>query len=100
MRVRPTPVPLLALLLPVAALAAACSSDVTAQSTPEKAAHARFRLGTAPLPGFLDVPFPSDAYMKEGRFTSPLPLLDRTFKKNADVLAAQLAQTSGWSRIA
>jgi hypothetical protein len=46
------------------------------------------------LPAFLDVPFPSDAYMQDGRFASTLPGLERTFKNNADVLAAL---TSGWS---
>jgi dienelactone hydrolase len=99
MRARHRLVPLLLLVLPLALTA--CSSDPSSGAGPtEKAIHARFRLGNEALPGFLDVPFPSDAYMKDGHFVASFPGLDRTFASNADVLAAQLGQTSGWSRIA
>ena len=86
--------------MPIVVAAAACSSDPSPTSAPENAVHARFRLGADPLPGFLDVPFPSDAYMEGGHFTGTLPGLERTFKNNSSVLAPQLALTSGWSRIA
>ena len=100
MRARQRLVPLLSFLVPVVVAASACSSDPAAAPAAETTVHARFRLGTDPLPGFLDVPFPSDAYMEGGHFTATLPGLDRTFKNNAGVLATQLALTSGWSRIA
>lgn len=100
MRARQRLVPLLSFLVPVVAAASACSSDPAPASSAENAVHARFRLGDGALPGFLDVPFPSDAYMASGRFVASLPGLERTFKNNASVLAAQLALTSGWSRIA
>jgi len=100
MRVRQRLVPLLSFLAPIVVAASACSSDPSLASAPENAVHARFRLGADPLPGFLDVPFPSDAYMEGGHFTGTLPGLERTFKNNSSVLAAQLALTSGWSRIA
>jgi dienelactone hydrolase len=91
--------PVLLPVLPVLVAASACSSDGkgAARST---GIQPRFRLGSEALPGFLDVPFPSDAYRKDGHFVAAFPGIERTFKNNADVLAAQLAQTTGWSRIA
>ena len=86
--------------MPIVVAASACSSDPSPACAEENAVHARFRLGTEPLPGFLDVPFPSDAYMEGGHFVGSFPGLERTFKNNSSVLAAQLALTSGWSRIA
>lgn len=94
-------IPLLFFFLPIALAASACSND--ADDNPLdglEGVQVRFRLGSGPVPGFLDVPFPSDAYMQNGRFVSSFPGLDRTFKNNAEVLAAQLGQTTGWSRIA
>ncbi|MDB4937165.1 MAG: Lipase-like protein [Labilithrix sp.] len=92
-------VPLLLLILPLAFTA--CSSDPAPEpAASDASAHPRFRLGNEALPGFLDVPFPSDAYMKDGHFVSSFPGLDRTFASNSDVLATQLGLTSGWSRIA
>ena len=100
MRARQRLVPLLSFLVPVVVAASACSSDPAAAPAAETTVHARFTLGADPRPGFLDIPFPSDAYMEGGHFTATLPGLDRTFKNNAGVLATQLALTSGWSRIA
>ncbi|MEA2749879.1 MAG: hypothetical protein QOI41_4022, partial [Myxococcales bacterium] len=103
MRVGHGLVPLLSFLLPIAIptviAASACSSDASA--TPASTGvQPRFRLGKETLPAFLDVPFPSDVYRKDGRFVSAFPGLERTFKNNADVLATQLGLTTGWSRIA
>jgi dienelactone hydrolase len=103
MRARHRLVPLLLFVVPltIATAASGCSSDpATEAAANEKAVHARFRLGNQALPGFLDVPFPSDAYMKDGHFVAAFPGLERTFASNADVLGAQLGLTSGWSRIA
>jgi dienelactone hydrolase len=50
-------------------------------------------------PAFLDVPFPSDAYMKDGKF-SGLPNVERAFKRGGPFLSQQLATLNGWSRVA
>ena len=92
-------VPLLSLLAPIAIAGSACSKDDGGAAS-EPAVVARFRLGTDALPGFLDVPFPSDAYMVAGHFGTTFPAIERTFKNNSQVLATQLGMTSGWSRIA
>lgn len=94
-------VPLLAFLLPVALAASACAEDP--EFDPNEGlitVQARFTAGTGAVPGFLDVPFPSDVYMDNGHFGASFPAIERTFKSNSDVLAAQLALTTGWSRIA
>ncbi len=88
-------VPLLSFLIAVAAC-----DDSTLPARHSIGVQPRFRLATGALPGFLDVPFPSDAYLQDGHYVSAIPGLDRTFKNNADVLGAQLAQMNGWSRIA
>ena len=96
-------IPLLSFLLPVTVpvvvAASACSSESQAAAG-STGVQPRFRLGKEALPGFLDVPFPSDAYRKDGHFVSAFPGIERTFKNNSDVLATQLAATTGWSRIA
>ena len=79
--------------------ASACSSDSNAAAG-STGVQPRFRLGKEALPGFLDVPFPSDAYRKDGHFVTAFPGIERTFKNNSDVLATQLGLTTGWSRIA
>ena len=62
---------------------------------------ARFETGGEAKPLFLDVPFPSDAYVDgaTGRFAK-VPGLERTFKRNSELLAGQLERVGGWSRIA
>jgi dienelactone hydrolase len=96
-------VPLLAFLFPVAVGAAACEAE---HPDPFEGLDrlppvvARFRLGSEAVPGFLDVPFPSDAYMKDGHFIASYPGMERTFKSNSAILGTQLGLTSGWSRIA
>ena len=91
----------LAILLLAVVGASACSDD----SGPDPAASVksvdvRFSVGTDAVPGFLDVPFPSDAYLKDGHFISTFPGIERTFKNNSDVLGTQLGLLNGWSRIA
>ena len=81
----------LAILLLAVVGASACSDD----SGPDPAASVknvdvRFSVGTDAVPGFLDVPFPSDAYLKDGHFISTFPGIERTFKNNSDVLGTQL----------
>jgi dienelactone hydrolase len=94
-------IPLLSFFVPVAVAASACGDSSGADSgAAREAVQARFRVGKGALPDLLDVPFPSDAYMKDGHFVSSFPGVERTFKNNADLLGAQLGLTSGWSRIA
>lgn len=94
-------VPLLAFFTPIALAASACSEDLDPDPNEGLITiQARFRLGNDAVPGFLDVPFPSDAYMENGHFIRSFPGIERTFKANGDVLGSQLGLTSGWSRIA
>lgn len=62
---------------------------------------ARFTAGEggSATPTFFDVPFPSDAYLKDGRFVG-LPGVERTFKRNGNFLGDQLKTLNGWSRVA
>src|SRR5262249_19785627 len=77
------------------AVAAACSSS---SGGPTGGPTARFALhGTEPPP-FLDVPFPTDAYLS-GRKVH-VPGTERLFKLNADFLNGELATMNGFSRIA
>lgn len=77
--------------------ATACDSDA-APPADEARFVARFA-ATSAIPDFLDVPFPSDAYLSGGRFVE-LPGLARAFPLNAEFLGKQLARVDGWSRIA
>ena len=75
----------------------ACSSS--SSYTPTSAPFvARFD-ATAAIPAFLDVPFPSDAYLANGRFVT-IPGMDRVFRQSAEAITTQLSRTNGWSRIA
>jgi dienelactone hydrolase len=91
-------VPLCAFVLPLAGAAAACGGDDTSAEDASGVV-ARFAAGSTDTPPFLDVPFPSDVYMKDGKLSSP-PGLDRVFTQNADFLGQQIARVNGWSRIA
>src|SRR5262245_25479228 len=84
--------------LPWLALVVACGSSGGADAGPPSPFVARFTLAASP-PAFLDVPFPSNAYMPHGKFVT-VPGLDRVFKQNSDVIAKQLEHLDGWSRIA
>lgn len=94
-------VPIVSLVLPVVAAAAACDlPDVEPFHPGAGAISVRFKTASsAALPEFLDVPFPSDLYMTNGRFADGITF-DRTFKTNGPLLAKQLATMNGWSRIA
>jgi dienelactone hydrolase len=101
-------VPAVSLLLPafVTAISACDSSD---DDPPPvfaiRPVVARFAPGTGTdagsLPAFLDVPFPSDAYMdaQTRRFVK-IPVLENTFKRGTDLLNGQMQKLNGWSRIA
>lgn len=62
---------------------------------------ARFTLpsdGTLPL--LLDVPFPSDIYLTNGKYTDSIPGFDRLVKQSPQYLSHELAKQNGYSRIA
>src|ERR1700733_1807946 len=71
-----------------------CSSATPAPSAPV----ARFTLATDAPPPFLDVPFPTDAYLANGKIVDPLPGIERTFQSNASYLTHELAKLNGFSR--
>lgn len=52
------------------------------------------------VPNFLDVPFPSDVYLVNGRYMDPIPGFDAVFAQNGGFLTHELAKTNGFSRIA
>jgi hypothetical protein len=84
------------LFIATALLAASCSSS---DSTPAPAAPrfvARFELSGA-LPRFLDVPFPSDAYLDpDGTIADTIPGLDAYVLSNAKAIQATLATQRGF----
>ena len=73
------------LLLPALALAfaaqGACSSEAPAKAGPV----ARFELSGGKIPDFFAVPWPSDAYLKDGRIMDPIPGFDAVVTQNGDV---------------
>lgn len=93
--------PALAFLVTVAATTFACDDlpEVVLPTKPPGAVTMRFSPGDGATPNFLDVPFPSDAYLAAGKF-GDIPGIDQTFKQASDVLVAQLKRVNGWSRIA
>src|SRR5262252_5584401 len=74
----------------------ACSSSSTNGSSGGPTA--RFTLASADPPPFLDVPFPTDAYLSAGKVA--IPGIERLFTMNADFLNRELATMNGFSRIA
>jgi hypothetical protein len=90
--------PLLAILLPIA-LSCGSSSDGGTGSGSATGVVVRFKPGNTGVPAFLDVPFPTDAYLAGGKLAVPTGL-DLVFKQNADVIEKQLEHLNGWSRIA
>lgn len=93
-------VPLAAFLVSTLGAAASCDSDLPDPVAGLNPVLIRFRTGSGATPDFLDVPFPSDVYMANGRFVDPMPGLDKTFKTGSDILSKQLGRVNGWSRVA
>jgi len=99
MRVRHRLVPLLALVSCTLGASAACGFDDEDPNANLDSVVVRFRTGGSATPAFLDVPYPTDLYLRDGRITESIPL-DRTFKSKSTFLAKQLGTLNGWSRIA
>lgn len=87
------------LALPLVVIASACTEGFQERFTSDRAVAPEARFVADAMPQFLDVPFPSDVYLRDGRYVT-IPGLARVFRRNTDVLAQQLEKTSGWSRIA
>jgi hypothetical protein len=94
---RPRLIPLLS-FFPLAL--AACSSETTpvhVTPTPPPEIIARFDPGTAALPAFLDVPFPSDVYLDpDGTVADVIPGLDGFIPQNVGPIQAALATQRGF----
>ena len=79
--------------------------DATTGTTPDAGGIAlgptpRFKLaGTSP-PQFLDVPFPSDAYISNGTIVDPLPGLDSFIPRSSSYISHALGAMNGFSRVA
>lgn len=95
-----TPAAALGLLACTLAGGGACIDDQP-PLTPRAGPTARFRLATdGSPPAVLDVPFPSDVYLRDGRWMNPLPSLPRVVKAGASYASASISKTNGFSRIA
>ncbi len=95
------PVVRIAVALSLAALAqGACSSSSSPGHgpAPPTGPVARFTLNGDAPPNYLDVPFPSDAYLQGGKVIEPIPALDAVFRLNSNVIAHAFAQMNGFSR--
>jgi hypothetical protein len=57
---------------------------------------ARFQLSGDTLPNLLDVPFPSDAYLANGKVVDPLPGLDAFAARNAQYMTHEVGKLNGF----
>ena len=87
------PVPRFVITSIALAALASCSS---AQSTPAAGPTVRFD-GSSAAPGFMAVPFPTDAYLAGGVVTNID--MSATVKENPTFLAHELAKQDGFSRV-
>ncbi len=74
----------------------ACSTTPSATVAPPTA---RFDTTTNVMPGFMHVPFPSDAYLSNGKVID-LPGVDAVVKSNSKFLTKAIAGLDGFSRVA
>jgi hypothetical protein len=82
------------------AFVAGCGSSKSggsAQTTPTVPT-ARFTLSGDTPPNYLDVPFPSDAYLANGKIVDPLPGLDALIRINTQFFTHELGKMNGFSR--
>lgn len=61
---------------------------------------ARFNAGASATPDFLEVPFPSDAYLVNGKIIDPLPNFAKVVKQSGNYLTHELGKMNGFSRVA
>jgi hypothetical protein len=114
-------VPLTALVFAAAAVPVACSSSnpvtpattshdggAQAEGGPQSEAGgggtgpvARFILGVGTTPpNFLDVPFPSDVYLANGKVIAAIPGIGNTIPQDTDYINYGLSKLNGFSRLA
>ena len=59
---------------------------------------ARFRLSGDTPPGLMDVPFPTDAYLANGRIVDPIPGVDRVLPLGGPLITHELGKLDGFGR--
>jgi len=88
----------LRIFAPCALAAVACHSSQSASTGPTGPV-ARFDLTSNATPNFLDVPFPTDAYLQGGHVID-IPGMDGVVTHNAQFLSHEIAKMDGFSRVA
>lgn len=73
----------------------ACSSEAPAPSGPV----ARFSFTAGTTPAFFDVPWPSDAYLKNGTIVDPIPGFDAFVTGTPESIEREMGKLDGFSRI-
>jgi hypothetical protein len=86
--------------LAVATMLAGGSCSTKGSAPTPQGPEARFNPGSSATPDFLEVPFPSDAYLVNGKIVDPLPALDKLIKMNSQFVSHELGKADGFSRIA
>lgn len=61
---------------------------------------AHFQLAADTPPAFLEVPFPTDAYLQNTHIIDPIPGMDAVVRQNSSFVTHELAKANGFSRIA
>jgi dienelactone hydrolase len=61
---------------------------------------ARFTLGATAMPNYLDVPFPSDVYLTNGKIVDPVPGMDAVVTGQSQFITHELGKLNGFSRVA
>jgi dienelactone hydrolase len=89
-------------LVVVGTVAVSCGGSDDAGASAPSGPVARFRSTSATstgasTPDFLDVPFPSDVYLANGKIME-LPGFDRVFKRSGEYLTHELSKMDGFSR--
>jgi dienelactone hydrolase len=88
-----------ALAVAVPAGVACHSSSSTGSPAAATGVVPRFDLTSNPTPNFMDVPFPTDVYLQNGRVID-IPGMDAVVKQNSDFISHELAKMDGFSRVA
>ena len=61
---------------------------------------ARFKLTNGTVPNYLDVPFPSDVYLANGKIVDPVPGMDAVVTSTSTFITHELGKLDGFSRVA
>jgi hypothetical protein len=75
-----------------------CSSSSGGAGPASSAPTARFKLSGNTLPDLLDVPFPTDAYLVNGKIVDPLPGASALIPRNTSFITHELGKTNGFGR--